>query len=266
MTFVASSSGYAFKPIADPGFRANHDGSLGRRWSSEWRAWHALAEFTDTPAWRNRQREAGKGATGPGGLTIPGWRERLTRGGLDLKAAVDAEIDALIVLAKDERPDAMDEILSQSGSFTSGFMDLLCATTDSHPATFALMQVGMLVGGFAVQHFKLIDDRRRPSQVCAALQPPIEVPGHGAYPSGHATQAHLIAHGIRAALGDSAQAAIMPAVNALAARIGRNREIAGVHYRSDTEAGAELAGKVAEALKDTPLCAAMIKAARAEWS
>jgi hypothetical protein len=35
-------------------------------------------------------------------------------------------------------------------------------------------------------------NRPRASQLCPALLPPIAVPGHASYPSGHSTQAHLM--------------------------------------------------------------------------
>ena len=72
-------------------------------------------------------------------------------------------------------------------------MSVLCATPGSHLATLAMMEAASLIADLTVQHFKMIEDRHRPSQVCAALRPPIEVPGHASCPSGHATQSYLIA-------------------------------------------------------------------------
>jgi hypothetical protein len=39
-------------------------------------------------------------------------------------------------------------------------------------------------------------------------------------------------------------------LNALAGRIARNREIAGLHYKSDSDAGAILAGEIFKILND----------------
>ena len=95
--------------------------------------------------------------------------------------------------------------------------------------------------------------RARPSQVCPALMPPVPVPGHPSFPSGHATQAMLMALCAEAALAKSTviiptplQDAWRPLLQTLAGRIARNREIAGLHFESDTNGGLELA---AEAFK-----------------
>ena len=225
-----------------------------------------LAEFTDTDAWRNRQRQAGQAAPKKNGLYITPWRARLTKGGRELVGAVNDEIDALIRLAEDERADALGEILSQSNEFITHFMSVLCATPGSHPATGAVIEAASFIAGLAAQHFKMLEDRRRPSQVCAALRPPMEVPGHASYPSGHATQAFLIARTLEAVLDGTPSAAAQPVVEALAERIARNREIAGFHYPSDTAAGRELAAQLWDAIENRPLFSAAVGAAHAEWS
>jgi membrane-associated phospholipid phosphatase len=88
-----------------------------------------------------------------------------------------------------------------------------------------------------------------------ALLPPVPVPGHPSFPSGHATQATLMALAVREAM--TPQGAAISADNAaraslldtLAWRIGRNREIAGLHFESDSRAGAALAYEVFGHLK-----------------
>ena len=67
-------------------------------------------------------------------------------------------------------------------------------------------------------HYKAKFNRERPSQVCPALLPPIPVPGHASYPSGHATQAHLMA----LCVADVVRNAVLDAnLKALAARIAK---------------------------------------------
>jgi membrane-associated phospholipid phosphatase len=266
LPFVATPSSDGFNPIAHRNFRLPATGAFGRRWAAEWRSWQILSDFTDTVAWRNRQREAGKGAAAPGGLTLASWQARLTANGTSLEDAVHGEIDDLIRMAEDERGDALGEILSQSDEFLSWFMGLLCATPGSHPATFALGQSASAVATLGVQHFKRLDDRRRPSQLCPALRPPIEVPGHAAYPSGHATQSFLIARCLAAAVAGGPSALASEALDALANRIARNREIAGVHYPSDTAAGRDLAAQLFAALDGVATFKAQLAAATAEWA
>lgn len=79
-------------------------------------------------------------------------------------------------------------------------------------------------------------DRVRPHLLEPNLEPIIEVPGHPAYPSGHATQAYFTAYYLSAKYPDNRAIYFEDA-----ARIATNREIAGVHYPSDSIAGKILA-------------------------
>lgn len=83
--------------------------------------------------------------------------------------------------------------------------------------------------------FKARYSRRRPSAVLEAIAPVIPVPPHASYPSGHATQALVIAR-LLTKLAPAANGDLIE----LAFRVGRNREVAGVHYPSDTTAGFSL--------------------------
>jgi membrane-associated phospholipid phosphatase len=137
------------------------------------------------------------------------------------------------------RDGCMAEALAQAVDVVGYFAGLAGFTAASHPETTALCHVAMQLGQFVVMHFKRHYDRPRPSELLPALMPPIDVPGHAAYPSGHATQAHLIAHLLAAVMPDPhpARALLTP----LAERIAINREVLGVHYRSDSLAGRTLA-------------------------
>ena len=88
------------------------------------------------------------------------------------------------------------------------------------------------------QHF----NRVRPSFINKDIQPVIKIPDHPSYPSGHAIQAFIISH-------------ILPKKNfkknvKIAERIALNREIAGVHYKSDTDYSRILAPKIFNLYKD----------------
>jgi hypothetical protein len=85
------------------------------------------------------------------------------------------------------------------------------------------------------------------------IQPIIQTPTHSAFPSGHATEAHIVAtvltHLLAAAdhpedpafARRSVEAAIAQTQHyRLAARIAINRTVAGVHYPVDSAAGAVL--------------------------
>ena len=88
-------------------------------------------------------------------------------------------------------------------------------------------------------------DFPRPIQTSSDVQPIIQTPGHGSWPSGHATEAFAVAQ-VFSALQAGGRVDALSAVAArshpmrLAARIATNRTIAGVHYPSDSMAGAIL--------------------------
>jgi hypothetical protein len=55
----------------------------------------------------------------------------------------------------------------------------------------------------------------------------------------------------------------------LASEVARNREVAGVHYLSDSEAGVDLARALAGILLDDKMCPSfgeLVKSARREWT
>lgn len=91
----------------------------------------------------------------------------------------------------------------------------------------------------AVMHFKNKFKRARPWQIDPAIKPSIKFPLHPSYPSGHATQATAVAMAL-SRIAPDCKAELMQA----AAMVGINREIAGVHYRSDTLEGERLAAQV----------------------
>ena len=53
--------------------------------------------------------------------------------------------------------------------------------------------IAMQIAQFQAIWHKAYWNRPRPSQLYPVLLPPIAVPAHAAYPSGHATEAHLLA-------------------------------------------------------------------------
>lgn len=208
-----------------------------RNWSADWFAWRVLIDFTQT-AWA--------------GIALGDWT---TMPGF---TSVDDEIDNLVQAAQDERADALGEILSQADEFTSYFMNLMTSTPGAYPATSRVLHAANMVALFVAMYFKAHYKRPRPTQLCPALLPPIAVPGHAAYPSGHSTQAHLMAlcmgeifDGLPAAQKPQMQP-MRDNLKVLADRIARNREIAGLHYPSDTAAGVVLANQVLSLLSGLP--------------
>ncbi|HST75285.1 MAG TPA: phosphatase PAP2 family protein [Acetobacteraceae bacterium] len=206
-----------------------------RNWSAEWYAWLALGEYVEKAGWT--------------GVAPPKWDDNKTPG----------ELDDLATAAQDERPDALGEILAQADEFISYFLELLTITPTSHPATVRLLNIANLIALFSVMYCKGTFKRPRPSQLCPALAPPIPVPGHSSFPSGHATQSMLMAFCLIDVLPVVPRGGLHPAANlweqdltVLAHRIARNREIAGLHYPSDSDAGRKLAENIHTQLGTLP--------------
>lgn len=248
-----------------------------RNWATEWYAWLALVEFSATnwqtinpatqPNWPNW-------VPPPSALPAPAapsldWNTLNVRPNPGDPFRITQEVDDLVTAASDERPDALGEILAQSDEFISTFLNAMSARPASHPYTTQVLGIASLVATLVVMRFKVLYSRPRPSQLCPALLPPIAVPGHASFPSGHSTQAHLMALCMADVLGNPApQDTRVDVLWTLADRIARNREIAGLHYASDSAAGIALARGIMLKLNSAavPSYQAAVAGAKGEWA
>jgi membrane-associated phospholipid phosphatase len=232
--------------------------SFGERaWSARWWASLVLHDFVATN-WRQ--------TTDP--IMDTEW--------INIGNTTDSDITNLTLAARDERAPAMGEILSQDVEFTTDFMALLAITPGSHPNTYRVLHIASLIGSYAVLYYKGLRNRPRPSQLCPALLPPIPMPGHASWPSGHATQAWLkalcIEHVLQGVLSGTLITGNLGTVSSnlrtLAIRVARNREIAGLHYPTDSAAGRMLAATIAPVLTGmaaTTWFGKAVAAAKDEW-
>ena len=101
----------------------------------------------------------------------------------------------------------------------------------------------------------------RPSQVCPAIMPLIEVPAHPSFPAGHALQSHLISKCLEAAKRTRNQPDML---FHLSRRVALNRVIAGLHYPLDNEAGVVAADKCFELLSKGTQFKALVQDAQNE--
>ena len=202
------------------------------------------------------------------------WVNKLTMPGPPDEATTMDELATLATYARLERNDALAEILAQNNETISWFCAALAIDPVSHPATHRMISGASMIGTFVVVHFKNVYQRPRPVELMPLLLPPF-IPGHPAYPSGHATQSQLVLEVLKVILnGKVGEATLIDGVTRLAARIARNREIAGVHYPSDGKDGQALATDVAallaaDAASDHPIATAfhdMTTEARNEWA
>ena len=135
----------------------------------------------------------------------------------------------------------MAEAMAQNRAILQYFSGILDFNLRSRPATVYLCTAALRIASFQAMHYKFKYDRVRPSRLSPRLNPPIDPPGHAAFPSGHATQARLIARCLEAVM----PATIIPIdgvgsqpdqgpLRQMADRIARNREVLGLHYPSDS--------------------------------
>jgi hypothetical protein len=219
-----------------------------RNWSADWYSWLALNDFVGA-GWQNinpsNPPPQWPGPPWPWPAWVP-FPPPADWSGLNAGANVQGEIGQLVIAASNERADALAEILSQSNEFISYFLNMMTARPGAYPATTKVLSIASLVGTFVAMYFKNLYGRPRPSQLCPALLPPIEIPGHASFPSGHSTQAHLMALCMQDVFNKLPQPNTMNTMVddlwTLADCIARNREIAGLHYPSDSAAGIAFAG------------------------
>jgi hypothetical protein len=130
---------------------------------------------------------------------------------------------------------------------------------EKHPATYQLLDTLFAEYMPLIASLKAEYDRVRPAYLDHRISTVIETPGHPAYPSGHASQVFLVAHVLSDIFVDERDVFF-----AEAERIAVNREIAGVHYPSDTEAGKRLAEQYYAIVTQREDIRLLIEAAREE--
>lgn len=128
-------------------------------------------------------------------------------------------------------------IVEQIGTIPD-FHRIMAFAAHSHPATVQLMQAMQQIGTIGAMYFKNKFKRPRPSQIEPELRTLIDVPPHPSYPSGHATQAHLVARALATISGNPE---VGEELFRIADDVAINREYAGLHYVSDSNAGRVLA-------------------------
>lgn len=196
------------------------------------------------------------------------WRSqiRLAPPPLGATEAECYELESLIGL----RSEFKTELEAQADSIV-GFYEAFVATVPPIRDPVINKVVDKVSGEIAqvVFYFKHQYSRTRPFQV-SNLVPIFPVgdarhPCHASYPSGHASLAGAIAEVLKFLVDPIAQnstAQLRLKIDEQAWRIGYSREVAGLHFRSDTVAGIELARQTFDLLRCSPLIAPMLVNAR----
>lgn len=153
--------------------------------------------------------------------------------------------------AKIQRIDRSDEIISQLGPFDEFFAIILGLNEVKHPYTYELMGIIQDLSGDACMPIKHMFAVPRPEIFNPRIAPLIEFPGHGSFPSAHATQSHAlmtVLNGLIDLSGFSLaeKAGRKRLVEKQADRITYNRTVAGVHFPADNDAGSAFGKKIGE--------------------
>ncbi len=125
------------------------------------------------------------------------------------------------------------------------FYTVLDASPLTHPKMAEFMSEVFNDATIVVFYFKNRFNRARPYHYYPAIEATIDPPGHPSYPSGHAAQSYSLALALAEAFPNK-----RAELSNVAYSIARNREIAGVHYESDSEAGKEMAIQLIAQMKE----------------
>lgn len=149
----------------------------------------------------------------------------------------------------------------EAGNDLAAYMTPLGGDVTSPGSRTAVMfQTILWLGSLIGLMYKARYNAARPHVLEPALEPLIPVPSFSSYPSNHAFQSFLIAEVFNRTVPEHPGGA---ALYRAAGEVARNREWAGLHIPSDTEAGETLARLCGPLFED--ILQEHIRAVRAEW-
>jgi membrane-associated phospholipid phosphatase len=146
------------------------------------------------------------------------------------------EVAYLLQLAEFRTSASTEETDRQRDEIISDFFKVLNAQQIQLPETVKLMRDLIGFAEFPIMKLKHKFMRARPYQDPRLSQQLVFPVFHPAYPSGHSTQGHLCAFLLCTLFPTKRQALL-----SVAARIAFNRELAALHFPSDSQAGIDLA-------------------------
>jgi hypothetical protein len=144
------------------------------------------------------------------------------------------------------RAERAPEILSQVGPQMAYWSAIVNLSPERTPKTLEFCHAAMTFASFVVQRVKHILSCKRPLAYDRTLQPMILTPAFSAMPSGHATEAFMMAHLLTQLCKPGKADALL--LQRQAERIATNRVIAGLHFPVDSIAGRMLGQTLAEYL------------------
>jgi membrane-associated phospholipid phosphatase len=168
----------------------------------------------------------------------------------DVNGYFGRQLDHVMTAAR-HRDSREAEIVSQLLPQTPYWAAVANLQPNRHRATFELLELALAFASSIAMRFKHALALPRPAQFSPKVQAMVPTPEHSTLPSGHATEAYMAAHVLRALMTSARKssievAAVFGQLEALAARIANNRMVAGVHFPADSMAGRLLGATIAE--------------------
>ena len=157
------------------------------------------------------------------------------------------DVQQLHLMTALRTPERVQGIKDEARDFTPKFWALAGVDATKYPSLNSQVGAMQQAVGVYVMDLKAKINRTRANEVDPLLSTVVPVPWHKAYPSGHATQAFMTAFVMGEAMPEKADEFMN-----LAAQIALNREVGGLHYATDSEAGYMIAQQAWAAA--TPLC------------
>ncbi len=174
------------------------------------------------------------------------------------------ELLELHALVAERSPEKINEIMNEvnaTSTLFGPFSYQYIINSLTHSYTKELLERSLINLQPIIITFKKKFDRVRPSYLDPSLTTVIPVPNHPSYPSGHATQWYFLAK-IMSDVDPKHSKEYMDSAYSIA----RNREIAGLHYPSDSEAGRLLGEQSYKYLSETDWYREMVTKAYSEWN
>ena len=212
--------------------------------------------FTNTQTWSPRYLQWAEMAIDIPGVALPPSPKNIS-------STTKNELAILHAYQNARTEKNIEEIKQEDNIYDASFGEQTfgqLVDETKRPLTFEIMKKVIELESPQIMKQKKIYNRVRPSYLDPSIKPVIDIPAHPAYPSGHSTQANL-----RALVLSELDPKNRINYQQSAKRIARNREVAGLHYPSDSKAGAILARQLFKKLMSTPDFTQHLQAAKAEW-
>lgn len=170
------------------------------------------------------------------------------------------ELHTLIEYKKLRTPDRIKEIRYQRSLYGSDMCIMDIADFSNEDVLNSLTLRSVNDANIVLTIMKKKFNRVRPHFLNPDIDPVIAVPRHPAYPSGHSTESYVLAH-IYSYIAPEYETCFFEK----AAAIAKNREVAGLHYPSDSAAGKALAEQLFPLFKKSPAWLELAEQARKSY-